>query len=158
MGGPIPEAANESSRITRPIRLLTSAALFGGVMIVCGWLIYRAVNPADINHLVLIRQDAADYVLPFEAALVGDVTWKQPLVFYGRYRQGPGEVAIGVADIQRAWFNGKISIFDHEGKELATVEIHPPGRYCGALVVLVDAQGDASAAWNEMPNDESDGR
>ena len=62
------------------------------------------------------------------------------------------ESAITIINIERAWFSGMFRIKDGEGQILAENEIAPPGRYCGTLVITLDADGKSQFAFNEIPD------
>lgn len=128
--------------------ILVGVIILGAIM----WLLHKLLNPTDINHLVLIRDLPNAVGGPFVAELDGKVQWKQNLRFTG----GPGAsgpASLLVADIHHAWFSGDLSIRDHDGRTLVTVEINPHGRYGGTLVVRVTRSGEALTAWNCLPKE-----
>jgi hypothetical protein len=85
------------------------------VLALIGAFIYRAIRPAHINHIVLIRLDDAKFDLPFNATLVGGIAWKQPLEFQ-RHPQSSVSHAVGVANISHAWGDGELIITDGQGR------------------------------------------
>jgi len=133
-------------------RSLIPTALVGAFAL-CGimWCLYLVFNPDDINHLVLIRDVPGEHAAPFAAELNGEVQWTQKLEFHGGHGTHAPPAAVAVADIHRAWFSGELSINDSGGATLAQVDLSPPGRYCGTLVVRLTQSGKTLAAWNRLP-------
>ena len=64
-----------------------------------------------------------------------------------------GHSSLVVSNITGAWTDGQLAIIDDAGKLLANVEVQRPGRYCGTLVILIDAKGESHTAWNSMPHE-----
>ena len=79
------------------------------------------------------------------------MVWVQD-VFVGR-GSPDGNSSLVVSNIAGAWTGGQLTITDDGGQQLANVEIREPGRYCGTLVILIDAQGKSHTAWNSMPHE-----
>ena len=50
-------------------------------------------------------------------------------------------------------FDGRLTITDSQAKIVASVDLRPPGRYCGALVISVPAHEPAQCSWNSIPQD-----
>lgn len=131
-------------------RFAIICALFAGV----GVFIYTAVNPTDRNHIVIIGKENVEHTHPLHATLNGGISWKQSLRFYGGWHRQDGR-SLSVANVANPWWDGRLSITDNQGTEIASVEIRPHGRYCGALVIVIDEDGQLDSAWwNAMPTDE----
>lgn len=142
---PVPRFLSRDWFFKRGQRLAVYIALFA----IAAVFIYRAINPTHINHLVVISLDDQEFESPFTAKLVGEIDWEQTVFFAGRR---PGAEDLGVSNISRAWGDGRLTITDNKGTEVVNMEIEPRGRYCGALVILIDENGQAHAAWNEVPD------
>src|SRR5262245_58722910 len=132
---------------------LRSLAIFGVIAAVGYWALHRAFNPSDLNHLVIIRQNATEFSAPLQATLHNGnrIQWKMTLDLGTR----PGSLEkapLDVVNIPNAWLGERLRITDSLGQVLADVEVQPRGRYCGSLVILIDQDGQAHAAFNEMPN------
>ena len=129
-------------------------AITAALAYVAIFLVRRAVNPTWINHLVIIREDQVERRGPFRALLRSDGTraelgWVQ-VVSAGKGSSG-GHQSVVVSNIDGAWTDGQLTISDEAGNVLAQVEVKRPGRYCGSLVILIDAKGASHMAWNSMP-------
>ena len=139
---------------TRHWQAMRVIAITGVLAYAALYFIGRAVNPTWINHLVIIREDQVEYRAPFRATLRSDgsraeVGWVQD-VSVGRGSHN-GQGSLVVSNIARAWTDGQLTISDDAGKLLANVDVQRPGRYCGTLVILINAQGESHTAWNSMP-------
>ncbi len=118
----------------------------------------RAINPSWINHLVIIRGDVV-YEPPLLATLRSDgaraeVVWTQELQISGLGGSQAGRSKLIVANIEGAWLDGHLTISDHRGIVWTHVEVQPPGRYCGTLVISVVGQGTARTTWNSLPDED----
>ena len=110
-------------------------------------------HPPDLNHLLIIDRSGHELVSECVAELEGKVDWQVPVPFIRR--GDPMESAITIINLESAWFSGTFRIKDGEGRILAENVIAPPGRYCGTLVITLDADKKSQCAFNEIP--ESDG-
>jgi hypothetical protein len=106
-------------------------------------------NPTDRNHLLIIDQSGALPESECLATLEGEVTWQLPVPHILRGR--PGEPAVTTINISRAWFSGKFRIKNRNDDIISETEIRPPGRYCGTLVVTLEAGQQSHSAFNEIP-------
>ena len=122
------------------------------VAFACLFFIHREINPTWINHLVIIRDDAM-HSPPLLATLQGDVRWSQELEINAQKGPGPSTGKLVVANIYHAWSDGQLTVSDSKGNVWANVAVQNPGRYCGTLVILIDAKGESHTAWNSMPHE-----
>lgn len=112
--------------------------------------ITRTIHPANVNKVVLLHADPHDVQLPQSVELDGDVKWEQAVTMGGSI--GPKKsMTVHVADISSAWHVGTVVLKDHRGSVIAAVPIIPHGRYGGTLVILIDVDRKARAAWNQVP-------
>ena len=79
------------------------------------------------------------------------MVWVQD-VFVGR-GSPDGNSSLVVSNIAGAWTGGQLTITDDGGQQLANVEVQEPGRYCGTLVIHINAKGESHTAWNRMPHE-----
>lgn len=112
------------------------------------------INPSWINHIVIIRVNC-DHSPPLTATLYSEgdnssIIWTQALRISGRGSSSQDQFKLVVANIDNAWQDGHLTISDGSGIQWANIEVRPPGRYCGAMVIKCNQTG-GEMTWNGVP-------
>ena len=110
-----------------------------GILVIFGLavtvIVMKMFRPVDCNHIILVNG--------------GGMTFEHPLTLQFRNANGLNwdrlisapqqlsviEGGIIVLDIDRAFFDGELTLVDRNGKTINSVEFLPPGRYFHTAVM-----------------------
>ena len=102
------------------------------------WLVaYKALNPSDENHILIVNQSGKTISGPVYIEFVGDrgVRWSREMSPVFHLDDLPNSCA--VVNLDRAFFSGELRIRDGTGEVRFAGAMRPPGRYCGTVVVVI---------------------
>lgn len=108
-----------------------------------------AINPPDLNQIVLINESGRPNILfPLEVTMATDTkVWRRTFE-QGRLLENGG---ICVLRWDEPFFSGTLEIRDNDNAVILMQDLRPPARYSGALVVLLSEEGKSASAFNRLP-------
>lgn len=128
------------------LRRELSSAVVIAVVLGCGCLsLYRAINPADLNSVVLINASGA----PIDGPIHLDLSSPEKGIYYSRELAGLVEKGITTAAIRAPFFERMI--LTCAAGRVWDIDLSPRGRYCGAAVIVLKKNGRSTVGWNRMP-------
>ena len=103
--------------------------------------------PRELNHVVLINMRDSEYGSEIRITQKGEVNWTEEL--QGGIGDGRGQVS--VCNIGHAFTRGAITLIDSADRQIASIDIVPPGRYCGELVIVLLPNMGVRHEFRKMP-------
>ena len=119
------------------------------VLTLCAYLLVRIVRPHPNNHMILVNAKGIDICRPNLILFEGrdGVNWKQACGGIGASKD-----SLVVIDVNRAFFDGHILLFDCNGSLVQRVEFRPPARYGQCAVIPIGDNKEAKACFNRLGN------
>lgn len=110
------------------------------------WFLLRMLHPHDRNQLTIISEVQLQSA-PSKIELSGENGWSQ---IFQETIEVQGKF-LYFSNIQNAWFGGKLTVSDRNGKVIFNEQLEPHGRYCGNYVILLHQDGSSQTSWNHFP-------
>ncbi len=115
--------------------------------------LHNALNPPDLNSIVLINMRSESVEFPIRASMITDSRrWDR--VFEARRLFGTETAKNGGVTTLRwdaPFMFGTLEISDGNGVVFVRHAIRPKGRYSGTLVIQLYPEGQVKSSFNEIP-------
>lgn len=126
-------------------RELISAVVLAAALGFGCLLLDRALNPADVNSVVLINASEA----AIEGPIRLDLSSPEKGIYYRGDLAGLVKKGVATARIPAPFFE-RLILTSTAGR-VWDVDLQPRGRYCGAAVIVLGKNGRSNVGWNRMP-------